>query len=239
MPSLFVRLDPIILLRPAGGLDPDPAVAAPLVELAGADGLSATCGRDPGRMTERDLRLLREVARGVLNICLPPGDEFLKLVLALRPDMATLVPEAREGLEPARGLDLEDRRQELQPALQALQAAGIASAVLLDPAPAQIKAAQRAGVTTVLLHTGRLVWSGGAARAAEYEALVNAAKVARRLGLAVHAGGGLAYQSLRAVARIEEVDAVHVGHALAARALLVGMSEAVREALRLLGPFGP
>jgi pyridoxine 5-phosphate synthase len=113
-------------------------------------------------------------------------------------------------------------------------------AALVDPAPAQVKAAQRLGMGTVLLHTGRLVWAGSAtARASEYEALLNAAKMAHRLGLAVHAGGGLGYQGIRPVAEIEEVAAVHVGHALAARAVLVGMPEAVRELLRLLGSGRP
>jgi pyridoxine 5-phosphate synthase len=107
--------------------------------------------------------------------------------------------------------------------------------VLLDASPVQVKAAQRAGVGTVLLHTGRLVWAAGTAgRATEYENLVNAAKVAHRLGLAVHAGGGLSYQNLRPVALLPEVEAVHVGHALVARALLTGMPDAVREMLRVL-----
>jgi pyridoxine 5-phosphate synthase len=240
MTSLFVRLDPITLLRQPGGLDPEPAVAASLAELAGADGVSATGGREAGRVQERDLRLLREVVRGVLNVCLPPADEQVKLALALRPDMVTFVPEAREGQEPARGLDIEDRRGELAPWVQALHGGGVHVAALVDPAPPQVKAAQRLGIGTVLLHTGRLVWAGSAAaRASEYEALLNAAKVAHRLGLVVHAGGGLGYQSVRPVAEVEEVAAVHVGHALAARALLVGMAEAVRELLRLLGGVRP
>jgi pyridoxine 5-phosphate synthase len=175
------------------------------------------------------------VTRGVLNVGLPPADESLKQALALRPDMVTLGPEAPEELGPMRGLDVEERRGEIAPMVQALHAAGIATGALVDPAPAQVKAAQRAGVGTVLLHTGRLVWAAGtAARAAEYEALVNAAKVAQRLGLTVHAAGGLSYQNVRPVVELDEISAVHVGQAVVARAVLVGMGEAVRELLRLL-----
>jgi pyridoxine 5-phosphate synthase len=235
MPSLFVRLDPMLDLRRGGGADPEPAVAASLAELAGADGVSLTCSRD-GRGSERDLRLLRELVRGVLNVGLAPADDLVKLALALRPEMVTFLPEPTPGgLEAARGLDVEDRRGELAPLLEPLRGAGIATAALIDPMPGQVKAAQRAGVGTVLLHTGRLVWAGSAAsRAAEYEALMNAAKVGQRLGLTVHAAGGLCYQNVRAVVQIPEIEAVHVGHAVIARALLVGMGEAVRELLRQL-----
>jgi pyridoxine 5-phosphate synthase len=225
------------LLRQAGSPDPEPAVAAALAELAGADGISVTGGREPGRVEERDLRLLREMVRGVLNVCLPPAEEQVKLALSLRPDLVTFVAEGAEGLTPSRGLDVDDRRAELAPMVAALHGAGAGTAVLVEPLPAQIKAAQRLGVTGVILHTGRFVWAGAAtARAAEYETLVNGAKLAHRLGLAVHAGGGLSYQTARAVAQLEEIEAVHVGQSLMARALLVGMAEAVREMLRLLQP---
>ena len=236
MTSLFAWLDPIAVLRRAGGgLDPDPVIAAPLAELAGAEGISVTCGRDADLIQERDLRLLREVVRTTLNICFPPADEFVKLALALRPDLVTLTAEPGQAPAVGRGLDVEDRRNELVPLVQTLLGGGAAVAVVVDPTPAQVKAAHRAGASVVLLHTGRLSWaSGAAARAAEFESLVNAAKVAQRLGLAVHAGGGLTLPALRAVAQVAEIEAVHVGQALVARAVLVGMQAAVQELLRLL-----
>ncbi len=239
MTSLFVRLDPMVVLRQTGSFDPEPLLAAGLAELAGAEGITVTCGRGSGRMPERDLRLIREVVRGVLNMGLPPSDEYVKLALALRPDMVTFGPETPEELGPTRGLDVEERRAEIAPMIDALHGAGIATAVLIEPSPVQLKAAERAGAQSAVLHTGRLVWAAGtAARAAEYEALVNAAKVGQRLGLTVHAGGGLSYQNLRSVVQLDEIAAVHVGQAVVARAVLVGMGEAVRELLRLL-PTGP
>ena len=90
----------------------------------------------------------------------------------------------------------------------------------------------------VLLHTGRLGWAAHpAARSSELEVVVNAAKVAHKLGLAVHAGGGLSHQTVGLVGQIEEIEAIHVGHSLVARASLVGVPEAVRELLRRIeGP---
>lgn len=242
MPILFAALDHLASLRQAGGgRDPDPAVAAALAELAGAGGISFTCRRDPSGLQERDLRLLREVTRTALNVCLPPQEEFVKLALDVRPDLVTLIPEgpAHPGVE--RGLDVEDRRPELTPIIGTLRAAGIAVSVLLDPAPTQVKAAHRAGVDAVWLSTGGLSWVGDlAARAAEFEGLVNAAKVGHKLRIAVHAGGGLGYQTLASVAHIAEIEAIHIGHSLIARATLVGMGEAVRELLRAMeGPSGP
>ncbi len=241
MTILFAGLDHIALLRLAGGSrDPDPVMAAGLAELAGAGGISISFGRERGGMQERDLRLLRETTRTVLNVCLPPQDEFIKLALAARPDLVTLVPEAREGMGVDRGLDVEDRRQELLPLVATLRSGGSAVSVLVDASPTQVKAAHRVGADALLLHTGPLCWAGDAAtRVTEFESLVNAAKVGHRLGLGVHAGGGLGYQTAGQIAQLAEIEAIHVGHSLIARAALVGMEAAVRELLRsVAGPQG-
>jgi pyridoxine 5-phosphate synthase len=231
MTTLFAGLDHLAMLRSVGGgRDPDPVVAAALADLAGVDGIRVTFGRERGGMQDRDVRLLREVVRTTLMLRIPPQDECLKLALAVRPDVVTLIPGEHEGFGVERGLDVEDRRQELAPFLEALKGIGIHTAVLVDPLPIQAKAAHRAGAGGVLLHTGRFCWaSDDAGRAAEFEALTNAAKVAHRLGLIVQAGGGLGYQSVGAVATISEIASLDVGHALIARAALVGMGEAVRE----------
>ncbi len=190
-------------------------------------------------MQERDLRLLRETARCPVNVCLPPLDEWVKLALAVRPDLVTLTPEGREGFGTERCLDVEDRRQELWPIIDTLKSGGIGVSVLVEPAPAQVKAAQRAGAGAVLLDCARYCWAGDAAtRAAELERLVNAAKIGHRLGVAVHAGGGLNYQTVGQIAQVPEIEAVHVGHGLIARAVLVGVGEAVRELLRNLAGNG-
>ncbi len=233
MPVLFAGLDHVAALRQAGGTpDPDPVAFAALAELAGAGGISLSLGRERGG-GERDLRLLRETVQTVLNLCCPPREEWIKLALATRPDLVTLTPMEHEGLGTERGLDVEDRRSELTPVVDALKARGIAAGVLLEAVPAQVKAAQRAGVQVIVLHTGRLaVVGGGKEQIGELERLVNAAKIGHKLGLAVHAAGGLRYQSVGLLAEIPEIGAVHVGHSLVARASLVGVAEAVRELLR-------
>ncbi len=238
MAVLFVGLDHLVSLRQAGGgRDPDPVVAAALAELAGAGGVSLHAGRSHGERGERDLRLLRETVRTVLNVYVPPQEDALKLVLTVRPDLVTLVPGEGEGSGTERGLDVEDRRKELMPVVETLRTGGMGVSLLTDPAPAQIKAAHRLGVDVVLLHTGRLTWTAeAAARSAELESVINAAKVAHKLGLTVHAGGGLGYPQVALVASIEEIEAVHVGHSLIARAALVGIRAAVRDVLRLLSP---
>jgi pyridoxine 5-phosphate synthase len=236
MSILFVRLDHLAGLRQAGGArDPDPVVAAALAELAGAGGVSLSLGRESSGTQERDLRLLRETVRTILNVCLPLQEEWVKLSLAIRPDLVTLTAAGREGPGTERGLDAEDRRSDLEPVIETLRSGGIAVGVLVDPAPGQIKAAHRAGASMVLLHTGPFCWAGDAsARATEFERLTNAARMAGKLGLAVHAGGGLGYQTVGPLAEVREIEAVHVGHALVARAALVGVAEAVRELLRML-----
>lgn len=238
MTTLVVGLDQLAVLRDAGGArDPDPVVAASLAELAGAGGVRVTCGRERGGIRERDVRLLREVVRTALLLRMPPMDEYLKLALAVRPDVVTLIPNEREGLGAERGLDVEDRRPELLPLIEPLAGSGVLVSLLVDPLPNQVKAAQRAGAGAVLLHTGRFCWAANdASRVAEFEALTNAVKTAHRLGLVVHVGGGLTYQNAAAVAELAEVTAVDLGHSLVARAALVGMGEAVRELRWLVQP---
>lgn len=236
MGTLFVRLDSVAMLRQMGEAeDPDPVLAAAFAELAGASGVSIAVGRERNGTQERDVRLLKETVRTVLNVSLPPQEEWVKLVLAIRPDLATLAPPRREVSGAELVLDVEDRQSELQPVIAMLKSSGIVVGVMVDPAPAQVKAAQRVGAAAVLLHTGRFCWTEeGAARKAELERLVNAAKIAGKLGLSVHVGGGLGYRTVSQLATIREIEAIHIGHSLIARAVLVGMGEAVRELLRIL-----
>jgi pyridoxine 5-phosphate synthase len=240
MGILFAGLDHVAGLRRAGGTaDPDPVVFATLAELAGAEGVSISLGRESGA-GERDVRLLRETVQTALNVCCPPREDWIKLALGLQPDMVTLTPPEHEGMGLERGLDVEDRRLELAPAIEGFKAGGIAVGVHVEASPAQVKAAQRAGVHAVVLHTGRLAAvAGGKAQGGELERLMNAAKIAHKLGLVVHAGGGLRYQTVGLLAEIPEIVALHVGHGLVARASLVGVAEAVRELLRRIqGPAG-
>ncbi len=236
MGRLFVKLDSVAMLRQMGETEePDPVLAAAIAELAGASGVSIAVGRARNGTQERDVRLLKETVRSVLNVCLPPQEEWVKLVLAIRPGLATLAPPQREGSGPELVLDVEDRQSELQPMIAMLKSSGIVVSVLVDPVPAQVKAAQRVGAAVVLLHTGRFCWAEeGAARKAELERLVNAAKMAGKLGLSVHVGGGLGYRTVSQLAAIQEVEAIHVGQSVIARAVLVGMGEAVRDLLRIL-----
>lgn len=235
MAQLIVELDHLAVLRHAGGgRDPDPAHVVPLAELAGVGGISVTCGRGAAGMQERDFHLLREVVRSSFILCLPPQEEFVKLALHLRPDLVTLIPEPREPYGPERGLDVEDRRTELAACIDLLKRGKVPTALLVDPLLPQIKAAQRAGAGGVRLHTGRFCWAADeAGRSAEYEALLNAAKAAQRLGLSVHAGGGIGVPAAAPIAEIPEVEAVVVGHAFVARAVLCGTAEAAREFIRL------
>jgi pyridoxine 5-phosphate synthase len=236
MGRLFVKLDSVAMLRQTGETEePDPVLAAAFAELAGASGVSIAVGHERNDTQERDVRLLKQTVRTVLNVTLPPQEEWVKLVLAIRPDLATLAPPRREGAGAELVLDVEDRQSELQPMIAMLKSSGIATGVVVDPVPAQVKAAQRVGAAAILLHTGRFSWAEeGAARKAELDRLVNAAKMAGKLGVSVHVGGGLGYRTVGQLAGIQEVEAIHVGHSVIARAVLVGMGEAVRELLRIL-----
>ena len=146
---------------------------------------------------------------------------------------ATLVPERREEVTTEGGLDLSRRDSRLLDAIARLTAAGIRVSLFIDPDRATIDAARALGVPAIELHTGRYshYWRTSPAALAQ---VADAARHARELGLAVHAGHGLTYLNVLAIAAIPEIEEVNIGHSIVSRAVLTGMDEAVREMRKLV-----
>ncbi|HSR14438.1 MAG TPA: pyridoxine 5'-phosphate synthase [Gemmatimonadales bacterium] len=224
---LYVNVDHVATLRQARRTDePDPVEAARLCEAAGADGITAHLREDRRHIQDDDLVRLAQTTRGALNIELATSAEILDLTCRLRPHQATLVPERREEITTEGGLDLSRVEPRLKQAIAALTKAGIRVSLFIDPTPEAITAAADLGVPAVELHTGRYAhtWRDGPAALAQ---LRSAARQARDLGLAVHAGHGLTYLNVEPVAAIPEIEELNIGHSVMSRAILTGMLEAV------------
>jgi pyridoxine 5-phosphate synthase len=241
MITLHVNIDHVATLRQARGTRyPDPVWAASLCELAGAAGITVHLREDRRHIQDRDVELLRKTVRGTLNLEMAATQAMLERALAIRPDIVTLVPERREERTTEGGLDLIGTQQaELGAAIAALKAAGIAVSVFIAPESAQLRAAERLKVPRVELHTGSYcdatLTAGQAEReGAELERLAHAAEEAVGLGLHVAAGHGLDYNNVRAVAALPGVEELNIGHAIVARAVLVGLDRAVRDMLAIL-----
>jgi pyridoxine 5-phosphate synthase len=234
---LGVNIDHVATLRQARkGRAPDPVMAAALAELGGAEQITLHVREDRRHVNDRDLALLRQTVNGTLNLEMAALQPMLELALAQRPDTATLVPERREELTTEGGLDVGAHRDEIKRVTRALRDGGIDVSLFVDPDLEQIRACHRADAQAVELHTGRYCDAREpAARERELGRLVEAARIAVKLGLRVAAGHGLDYWNVLPVARIEEVTELNIGYAIVCRAVLTGMERAVRDMKDLVG----
>ncbi len=231
MLRLGVNIDHVATLRQARRAHaPDPVHAAVLAELGGADGITVHLRGDRRHIHDRDVQVLRQTVRTRLNLEMATTQEMTHLALTVKPDQVTLVPERREELTTEGGLDVVLNSVQVRPLIKTLQEAGIEASVFVDPELEQVKEAHKLDAHAVELNTA--AWSEAAsarAREAALRKLTDAARLGRKLGLAVHAGHGLDYQNVGEIAAMSELGELNIGHAIVARAVLVGMERAVRE----------
>jgi pyridoxine 5-phosphate synthase len=231
MPRLGVNIDHVATLRQVrGGREPDPVWAAVLAELGGADVITIHLREDRRHIQERDLRLLRQTVQVRLNMELAVDPKVIALALEVRPDQATFVPERREELTTEGGLNVAGQRERVAEALSICRGAGIDVALFIDPDPQQVEAAVELGAAAVEFHTGRYANAHeGPDRTRELDALEAAARRLVASGVELHAGHGLNYQNVAAVARLDRMEELNIGHSIVSRAVFVGLTQAVRE----------
>lgn len=235
MAQLGVNIDHVATVRQARRTyEPDPVLAAGLAELAGADLITVHLREDRRHIQDRDLRVLRETVTTRLNLELACVDEILAIACEAKPHQATLVPERRDEVTTEGGLDVFSDPERIRRAVDRLRQAGIEVSLFIDPEPRQIEASHRIGVNMVELHTGSYALARGRSAAAELARLVNAGELAVRMGMVLHAGHGLNYNNVGPVAAIDHIDELNIGHSIVARAVMVGLTQAVSEMKRLI-----
>jgi pyridoxine 5-phosphate synthase len=234
--TLGVNIDHVATLRQARRAKyPDPVVAAALAELGGASQVTLHLREDRRHIQDRDLRILRETVRTLLNLEMAAAPELVKIAYEVKPDVATLVPERREELTTEGGLDAIGQRDALRKVVRTLRDAEIEVSLFIDPDLDQVRAAHKIDAQRVELHTGRWAEARNAKeREQELARLIDCAKTAAKLGLRVAAGHGLNYENVQPVVRIAEIEELNIGHSIVARAVLVGMERAVREMIELI-----
>jgi pyridoxine 5-phosphate synthase len=230
---LGVNIDHVATVRNArGGVHPDPIRAAHLAVLAGADGITAHLREDRRHIRNIDMERLKRQLFVPLNFEMAPTREMIEIATRLRPHAACLVPEKREERTTEGGLDVIRAQASLEPAVRELKEAGIRVSLFVEPESEVLRAACDLGAPVVELHTGtycEAFAAGDEARAAhELGRLQQAAEFGARIGLEIHAGHGLTYDSVRPVAAIPQVAELNIGHFLVGEALFVGLEEAVR-----------
>ncbi len=235
MSELGVNIDHVATLREARKTDePDPVWAAALAELGGADGITIHLREDRRHIQERDLRILRESVSVKLNLELACDADTLALACETKPDQATLVPERREEITTEGGLDILANRDTVSAAIDRLRDAGMTVSLFIDPNPDQIQAAAELGAEAVELHTGRYANADNIDRNTELNQLSRAGELVRSAGMTLHAGHGLTYRNVQAVAGLAGMSELNIGHSIIARAIFSGLSQAVREMKTLI-----
>ena len=231
-----LNVDHVATIRNARGeTQPDPVTAALIAEQAGVDGIVFHLREDRRHINERDVRLLRELVTTKLDFEMAAVDEIIKIACDVGPELATLVPEKRQELTTEGGLNVIDNDSLIKDTIEELHSADIDVSIFTEPDIPQIDASVEAGADFIEIHTG--VFANALTEEEQFDELERirgAAKHAKKLGLGVNAGHGLDYQNIKIFRQLEDVDEVSIGHAIIARAIFVGIDEAVKEMIRLI-----
>lgn len=228
---LGVNVDHVATVREARkGRSPDPVPAALLCEEAGAGQITVHLREDRRHIQDRDVRLLRELVKTHLNLEMASTEEMVAIALSIRPDTSTLVPERREELTTEGGLNVVGGGERLATTVRRLGEGGIRVSLFIDPDLEQVKESLRIGAQAIEIHTGRYAnASTEDGRRAELDRIADAAALGRKIGLDIAVGHGLDTMNVGPIARIPEVTEANIGHSIVARAVFVGIREAVQE----------
>lgn len=232
---LGVNIDHVATIRMARGTQyPSVLAAAEAAERAGADAITVHLREDRRHIQDAEVEALCRQVRTRVNLEMAVTDEMLAIAEANRPADVCLVPEKRQELTTEGGLDVRSHFESVQHACRRLAAAGIRVSLFIDPDQGQLQAALDCGAPVVELHTGAYAEAGGRQQQLELQRVVKAAAFGERIGLHVNAGHGLHYENVQPIVAIEPLVELNIGHAIVARALFVGLEQAVREMRALM-----
>lgn len=232
---LGVNVDHVATVREARKtFEPDPVMAATLAILGGADGITIHLREDRRHAKDRDLRLLREVVHCELNLEMAATKEMIRIALDVKPDMVTLVPEKRQELTTEGGLDIVGQKKVLKETIKKLQDGGMPVSLFINPNIMDVDISKEIGADMVEIHTGLYANAKEKKQEKELHRVMEAVKVANKLGLLANAGHGLNYFNVKNIADVEGIRGLYIGHSIISRSVLVGIERAVREMKELI-----
>jgi pyridoxine 5-phosphate synthase len=236
IPRLAINVDHIATIRQARKInEPDPVIAAGIAELAGAEGIIIHLREDRRHIQDRDLFLLKETVKTKLNLEMAAAEEIIRIALKVRPPMVTLVPEKRQELTTEGGLDVQGQRKGIKETIKRMHRGKIAVSLFVDPNPEQIRASREVGADIIELHTGHYAEAKTEKEALRlFERIRIGAQLGVQLGLKVSAGHGLNYVNIKRFQGLEDIEEYSIGHSIIARAVYVGLDQAVREMVALV-----
>ena len=233
---LGVNVDHVATVRQARGTDyPSVVAAAALAESSGADSITVHLREDRRHIQDEDVRILCADTRTRINLEMAVTREMLDIALRHNPADVCLVPEKREELTTEGGLDVRGNQQAVAEAVAELTRAGIRVSLFIDPDREQLQAASDVKAPVVELHTGTYADTEGEEQESEYERLRDACLFGHSQGLQINAGHGLHLENVAAIARLPYMTELNIGHSIIARAIFVGLAEAVAEMKSAIG----
>ncbi len=236
MAKLGVNIDHVATLRQARGeFDPDPVEACRVAVRNGADSIVCHLREDRRHIQDDDVVQIRKAVKCPLNLEMSINPQIIKLARKVGPDYVMFVPERRQEVTTEGGLDVRRHFRRVQRAAGDIADSGIVVSMFIDPVQYQIREAQEAGAQIVELHTGK--YANARTRAAqdrELSKLKKCAAYAKSRGLIVHAGHGLKYHNVSAVARIKDIDELNIGHSIISESIFTGLASAVRRMKKLV-----
>lgn len=231
MPRLGVNIDHVATLRQVRWTSyPDPLEAALLAEKGGADQITCHLREDRRHIQDADLPLLRKKIKTRLNLEMAATEEMVRIAQKIKPDLVTLVPEKRQELTTEGGLDLKKNFSKFRKTIEALAKKKIPVSLFIYSDLEAVSRSLDLGAVGFEIHTGCYAEAKNRSEMKkEYRKIVQAAELGKKLKLGVYAGHGLHYQNISPLVQIREIEEYNIGHAIIARALFVGLPEAVRE----------
>ena len=236
MSKLVVNVDHVATVRQARMItEPDPVTAAGQAELAGCHGIIVHLREDRRHIQDRDVEVLKQTVKTKLNLEMAAVPEMVKIATRIKPDMSCLVPEKREELTTEGGLDVAGQKDHMKGVVSELKSAGIKVSLFVDADIKQLDASKETGADYVEIHTGH--YSDAVTEAdetAEFEKIKKGIAYADSIGLNVNVGHGLNYLNTQRLVPIEQIQEFSIGHSIIARAVFVGIDQAVREMLDII-----
>jgi pyridoxine 5-phosphate synthase len=233
--KLGVNIDHVATIRQARGTSyPDLMQAIREVEAAGADAITMHLREDRRHIQDADVFSARDILTTRLNLEMAATDEMVAIAGRVRPEECCLVPERREELTTEGGLDVKGQQSRLADVCAALAEVGARVSLFIEPEPDHLDVARAIGAPVVELHTGAYANARGEAQSRELERIRRAVAHGAAIGLQVNAGHGLDYDNTQAIAAMQDIVELNIGHAIVARALFVGLRQAVAEMKTLM-----
>lgn len=232
---LGVNIDHIATLRQARGTSyPSPIEGALLCEKSGADSITLHLREDRRHIQDQDVEILREKLATKMNLEMAATDEMVSIASSVKPQDCCLVPEKREELTTEGGLDVASQISRMRNVCAQLAESDITVSLFIDADKTQIDAAKECGAPVIELHTGHYADFTGDEKDNEFRRIASMATYAHSIGLQVNAGHGLTLENTKPIAQLPEIVELNIGHSIVARAVFVGLENAVREMKNLM-----